>query len=87
MTIHGVRSSFPADYAVFQVDGDETWYAGWMERNDDETPRQFHLITRVDGGPVRFASQEEAERECGYHYMASMYPDSHWLAEVQTADE
>jgi hypothetical protein len=32
-----VRSSFPENYAVFQVDNDETWYAGWMERNDDET--------------------------------------------------
>lgn len=75
------RSNFPENYVVFQVDGDETWYAGWMERNDDETPRQFQVITRVDSEPVRFETREEAERQCGYHAIASMYPDSHWLGE------
>ena len=75
------RSSFPEDYAVFQVDGDEAWYAGWMERGSEGTACEFHAITNVDSDPIAFASRDEAERECGYHAIASMYPDSHWLGE------
>lgn len=76
------RSNFPENYVVFQVDGDEAWYAGWMERHDDETtPCQFHIITNVNDRPIQFETRDEAERECGYHAIARMYPDSHWLGE------
>jgi len=81
------RSGFPADYTVFQVDDDATWYVGWMERNNDETPLAFHVITRVDGTPCQFETREEAERECSYHWMASLYPDSHWLGEDRSTDD
>lgn len=55
----------PATYAVFQIAGDERWYAGWLELLSNGSPWLFHVLTVPHKINVQsYATQEEARRAC-----------------------